>query len=106
VSVTVEQCASYVGADPEIEPALSVLPILLDTAVDLIDRHMKGRTDRVSTNIANYAVMQLVSELWTRRNAPGGIAAFADGVPVRMARDALVSVTPLLNPSRPLGSVG
>ena len=106
MTTTVEQCADYIGADIEIDAVESTLTALLATAEDLIDTHMRGQTYRLTAPVLDLAVKQLVSELWTRRNAPGGLTSYADGTPTRLARDAMVSVIPLLAPKRPLGAVG
>lgn len=98
--VTLAVAAEYVGASED-DPFI----ILFHRAAPaLIKRHMRGGT--LDPSIHDVAVLQLISELWIRRNSGGGIAAFADGVPVRLARDAMVSVAPLLAPDRGLGTPG
>lgn len=52
------------------------------------------------------AVLEVASELYHRRNAPGGVlAAYADlgAAPVRVARDPMVAAYPLLGPFLPGG---
>lgn len=102
--VSVEDLSSYVGASPA-EPTL--LGILADS-VELIDQYL-GTAGLVLCPPRTYdlAVKQLGSELWARRNSPGGVAQWTtDGAPIRLARDVMVSVRPLLAPYRGLGRVG
>jgi hypothetical protein len=101
---TLTEVADYVGTSPA-EPTL---PGLLSVAVKLVDDHLgaTGR-ERCPEEVHKHAITQLVSELWTRRNAPGGVAQWTpDGAPLRLARDSLVAVRPLLDPYRGLGVVG
>jgi len=58
------------------------------------------RTPEVPEEILDNAYLQVGSELFHRRNAPSGIAQFSslDGTsPVRVAKDPMTSVYPLLN---------
>ena len=58
------------------------------------------RTPEVPEDILDNAYLQVGSELFHRRNAPSGIAQFSslDGTsPVRVAKDPMTSVYPLLN---------
>ena len=52
----------------------------------------------VPTQVHVQAVLITASELFHRRSAPNGIAQFAsmDGAPIRVARDPMTSVYPLL----------
>jgi len=104
MTVSVEELAAFLGTSPA-EPTL--LGILLD-AEELVGAYL-GDFGRQSCpqRTQDLAVKQLCSELWSRRNAPGGVAQWGpDGQPVRLARDPMVSVKPLLAPYRGLGSVG
>ncbi len=104
MAVTAEQLAGFVGASPA-EPTL---PDVLAEAVALVDGHLgaDGRQTCPSV-VRDLAVKTLGSELWSRRNAPGGVVQWGpDGQPVRLARDPLVSVRALLAPFRGLGRVG
>ena len=58
------------------------------------------RTPEVPEEILDNAYLQVGSELFHRRNAPSGIAQFSslDGTsPVRVAKDPMTSIYPLLN---------
>lgn len=104
MAVTVAQLAGYLGTSPD-EPTL---PAILSTAQDMVDGYLG--TDGVTAcplSVYDTAVEQLGSELFARRNSPSGIAQWTpDGQPVRLARDPMTSVKPLLLPYRPLGTVG
>lgn len=50
------------------------------------------------------ATIEVARELWTRKDAPGGIyTQFADGSPVRLARDPLRPAYLILSPYLPGG---
>src|SRR5689334_11341429 len=103
MTVSVEDLAGYVNASP----ADPTLPGLLADAIALIDAHLGTGKTVCPSRIYDLAVKQLGSELWARRNSPGGVAQWGpDGQPVRLARDPLVSVRPLLAAFRPIGTVG
>ena len=58
------------------------------------------RTPLIPQEVLDNAYLQVGSELFHRRNAPSGIAQFSslDGTsPVRVAKDPMTSVYPLLN---------
>jgi hypothetical protein len=78
-------------------------------ALDLINSYLglSGQA-RCPSSIYDLAVQQLVSELWQRHESPNGIAGWGpDGSSVvRMSRDALTAVRPLLAPYRGLGAGG
>jgi hypothetical protein len=44
------------------------------------------------------ATMQAAAELWFRRNAPAGFVQTVDFGPIRLTKDAMASVSSLLNP--------
>ena len=94
MSVTVEQFQNYVGTK---EDGTFVEQVL--TSSRLIVSNYIGQTSVPST-IVDQAVMTVASELFHRRSAPNGIAQFAtmDGSPVRVAKDPMNSVYPLLMP--------
>jgi len=48
--------------------------------------------------VLDRAIKEVGSELFHRRQAPGGVAQFAglDGAPIRVARDPMVSAYPIL----------
>lgn len=69
----------------------------VDEATALVDKHI-GSAD-VPAALRRRAILEAGSELFHRKNAPNGIAQFAtpDGMsPVRVARDPMLSVYPLL----------
>lgn len=111
MSVSVEDLAGYLGTSP-VEP---MLPGILADAVELVAEYLRMPTALVGQpsaggcpeRIRDLAVKTLGSELWARRNAPGGITQWgSDGQPVRLARDPMVSVRSLLAPYRGLGRIG
>ncbi len=102
--VTVEAVAEYIGATSE----ELLLPVLLSQAESLIDSYLgpRGRS-RIPQPERDGAVLQLVSELWSRRNAPAGNLQWSpEGGAVYMASDPLQSVKPLIRRYKDLGAVG
>lgn len=71
---------------------------MIDTAVQMV-RSYVGASD-LPDKIAHRAVLEVARELNTRMLSPGGVfSAFADaGSPVRLARDPLRAVYPMLAP--------
>lgn len=59
-----------------------------------------GEVDTVPNEVHNQAILIAASEIYHRRSAPNGVAQFAafDGQPVRVAKDPLNAVYPLLLP--------
>lgn len=59
-----------------------------------------GDIDTVPEAIHHQAVLICASELFHRRSAPNGIAQFAsmDGSPIRVGKDPMTAVYPLLLP--------
>lgn len=85
---------AYVGAD---ERDATYAGECVETAIALVDKHI-GTAD-VPPAIRRRAILEAGSELFHRKNAPNGISQFAtpDGMsPVRVARDPMLSVYPLL----------
>ena len=105
MAVTLEQAAAYVGGSPD-DPNL---PGLLATATRMVDDYLRqdGRM-RCPIEVHDHSILQLSSELYIRRNSPGGIVSWGpDGsVPARLASDAMISVQPALDRYRGLGRVG
>lgn len=64
---------------------------------DLIASYVQSAT--VPANVMKRAYLEVGSELFHRRSAPMGVAQYAtlDGAPIRIARDPLIGVYPLLN---------
>lgn len=104
MTVTAADLAEFVNASP----ADPLLPGLLADAEELISEYLgTAGIARCPTRTYDLAIKTLASELFARRNAPGGISQWGpDGQPVRLARDPLVSVRSLLLPYRSLGAVG
>ena len=92
MSVTLAEFQAYVGTD-ETEFPLEALT----AGLALVDNYI-GDCSTVPDAVKDQAVLIASSELFHRRSAPNGIAQFAsmDGAPVRVARDPLTSVYPLL----------
>lgn len=88
------------GATEEVRAQLETH---VKTAAQLIDRHIG--TAYVPREILTEAIIIAAGELHTRRKSPGGVfAAFGDQeAPIRLARDPLTLVYPLLRPFLPLG---
>jgi hypothetical protein len=104
MAVTVDDLAGYANASP----ADPLLPAILADATELVDEYL-GETGRETCPVRtrDLAIRQLGSELFARRNAPGGVLQWtSDGAPIRLARDAMVSVKPLLDRYRGLGAPG
>jgi hypothetical protein len=93
--------ASHIGASPD-DPLLARL---LMVAVTLVGEYL-GADGLLSCPaiVRDHAINQLASELFTRRNSPGGVVWAPGGDNVtRLSRDALISVAPLLRPYAELG---
>ena len=92
MSVTLAEFQAYVGTDEADFPQEC-----LTSAIALVTKYI-GSVTTVPTAINDQAVYICASELFHRRSAPNGIAQFAsmDGSPVRVARDPMTSVYPLL----------
>ena len=104
MTVSVADFAAFLNASAA-EPTL---PTVLAEAQRLVADHLGPAAVTVPGVVLDLAVKQLGSELFARRNAgPGGVAQWGpDGQPVRLARDPLASVRPLLSPYRGLGTPG
>ena len=93
---TPEQLLDYVGGT---QSDLDFVERCLAQAIMLVNAYCI-RTPEVPEEILDNAYLQVGSELFHRRNAPSGIAQFSslDGTsPVRVAKDPMTSVYPLLN---------
>lgn len=90
--VTEEQAREYVDVEDTVD-----LSAYLATAVDLISAYVGAA--EIPDSVRDNATLQLVQELFTRRRSPGGITNFAgvDTV-VRLSRDPMASIYPLLKP--------
>lgn len=94
MSVTLAEFQAYVGTDESDFPQEC-----LTSGLALVTKYI-GAITTVPVAIADQAVLIASSELFHRRSAPNGIAQFAsmDGSPVRVARDPMTAVYPLLLP--------
>lgn len=68
-----------------------------DTARDLIASYVQSVN--VPPHVLKRCYLEVGSELYHRRSAPMGVSQYAtyDGAPIRIARDPLIGVYPLLN---------
>jgi hypothetical protein len=91
---TLAEFQAYVGTDETEFPQQC-----LDTSEALLLNYV-GDPDLVPDDVCWQACAIVASELFHRRSAPNGIAQFAsmDGQPVRMGKDPLTAVYPLLLP--------
>jgi hypothetical protein len=94
-SVTLAELQAYIGTEETgdfIESCLSAGNALVGNYI--------GEVDTVPAEVHNQAILIASSELFHRRSAPNGIAQFAsmDGQPVRMGKDPMTAVYPLLLP--------
>ena len=93
--MTFEDLAVYVGAD---DSDATYVTQCFEEATDLVEALIGDAV--VPASAKNRAILEAGSELFHRRNAPNGLAQYQgfDGVaPVRIARDPLVGVYPILS---------
>jgi hypothetical protein len=85
---------AYVGA-PDVDDAFVEDCYL--TSKDLIATYVKSA--KVPAQVLKRCYLEVGSELFHRRSAPMGVSQYAtyDGAPIRIARDPLIGVYPLLN---------
>lgn len=95
MSVTLAEFQAYIGTDE----TGSFIESCLTAANAHVGRFI-GEIDTVPGEIHDQAILICGSELFHRRSAPNGVAQFAsmDGSPVRIARDPMGAVYPLLQP--------
>jgi hypothetical protein len=94
-AVTLEELQAYIGTEETgdfIESCLSAGNALVGNYI--------GEIDTVPDEVHRQAILICASELFHRRSAPNGIAQFAsmDGSPMRVAKDPMGAVYPLLLP--------
>lgn len=91
--VTLAEFQAYVGTEETGEFIESVL----SAGHQLVDNYI-GTIDTLPHDVAVQCVLICASELYHRRSAPNGVAQFAsfDGSPVRVAKDPMNAVYPLL----------
>jgi len=95
MSVTLEEFQAYVGTDETEFPTEC-----LTAGLALVENYI-GTVTTVPAAVKDQATLMAASELYHRRSAPNGISQFAtmDGAaPIRVARDPLASITPILLP--------
>jgi hypothetical protein len=93
--ITLEDLRAYVGATARDDADLTRA---LATGVALVDRLIGAAT--VPAPVVEQAYLVAASEVFQRKSAPMGISQFAtaDGAPMRVNRDPMVSVLPILAP--------
>lgn len=94
-NITVADLQAYVGTDETGD--------FMTSCVTFANQHVGnyvGAIDTVPSEVMKQAKLICASEIYHRRSAPNGIAQFAsmDGSAVRVAKDPLSSVYPLLLP--------
>jgi hypothetical protein len=94
MAVTLAEFQAYVGTEETTFPQEC-----LDAGLALIERYI-GEIVSVPATIKDQSVLIASSELFHRRSAPNGVAQFAsmDGSPIRVAKDPMNAVYPLLMP--------
>ena len=93
--VTLAELQAYVGTDE----TGSFIQSCLDSGTAQVGNYV-GVITVVPDEIHRQATLICSSELFHRRSAPNGVAQFAslDGTPVRVAKDPMGAVYPLLLP--------
>ena len=92
--MTTDELMKFLGAS---ESDRAFVEECLNQANTLITTYIGSAV--VPDDIMNNSTQQVASEMFHRRNAPSGIAQFSslDGVsPIRVAKDPMTSVYPLL----------
>lgn len=94
-AVTLAQLQSYIGT----EETGDFIESCLGAANAHVGNYI-GTVTTVPNDIHEQAILIVASELFHRRSAPNGVAQFAsmDGAPIRMGRDPMAAVYPLLQP--------
>lgn len=95
MTVSLTQLQSYIGT----EESGDFITGCLNSGKSLVENYI-GTIETVPTHVEDQAVLIVSSELFHRRNAPNGIAQFAsmDGSPIRVGKDPMTAVYPLLLP--------
>lgn len=98
MAVDISKLAGYIGFKIVEGNDYSFEEGCVQTATALINNYIG--TVSVPAVIKDQATLLAASELYHRRSAPNGIAQFAtmDGQPVRVAKDPMNAVYPLLLP--------
>ena len=92
MAVTLAEFQAYVGTDETDFPQEC-----LTAGHALVTKHI-GAVTGIPVSIHDQSVLIASSELFHRRSAPNGVAQFAsfDGSPIRVAKDPMNAVYPLL----------
>jgi hypothetical protein len=92
MAVTLAEFQAYVGTDEVDFPQEC-----LTSGLALVTKYI-GAVTTVPVALNDQAVLITSSELFHRRSAPNGVAQFAsfDGAPIRVAKDPMNAVYPLL----------
>ncbi|CAB4149715.1 hypothetical protein UFOVP545_21 [uncultured Caudovirales phage] len=92
MAVTLAEFQAYVGTDETDFPQEC-----LTSGHALVTAYV-GEIETVPVSVHDQAVLIASSELFHRRSAPNGVAQFAafDGAPIRVAKDPMNAVYPLL----------
>jgi hypothetical protein len=95
MAVTLTEFKDYVGT----KDASDFPQSCLTAGLALVTKYV-GTVTTVPTEISDQAVLMAASELFHRRNAPNGIAQFADfgGAAVRVGSDPMVAARQILLP--------
>lgn len=95
MSVTLSDLKAYIGTDETGD----FIETCLEGGTELVENYI-GEVVSVPEAIKDQSILIASSELFHRRSAPNGIAQFAsmDGQPVRVGKDPLAAVYPLLQP--------
>jgi hypothetical protein len=94
MAVTVEDFRAYIGTQED----STFIDLCLETAGSLVSRYV-GDFD-VKEDIVDQSILITASELFHRRQAPGGVTQFADmsGSAVRVGKDPMSAAYELLRP--------
>jgi len=94
-AVTLAELQAYIGTDE----AGSFITSCLVSGQAMVDKYV-GEIETVPEQVSRQGVLICASELFHRRSAPNGIAQFAsmDGSPIRVGKDPMTAVYPLLLP--------
>jgi hypothetical protein len=94
MAVTLAEFQAYVGTEETTFPQEC-----LNSGAALVERYI-GEIVSIPASIKDQSILIASSELFHRRSAPNGVAQFAsfDGSPIRVAKDPMNAVYPLLMP--------
>lgn len=96
---SVAAAAAYIGASPDD----ALLAKLTSVAETMVDEYLSDGIG-CPLNIRDHAITQLASELFSRRNNPGGVIWAPGGDSAqRLSRDPMLSVIPMLRSYASLG---